>query len=230
MKWNLAALVSCILLAEPAFSIWLPGLMPPTGLVADVSACGKVTLRWDPVADSAGYVVMLQSDSKTFGPVMNTFLTLDSLAPGAYGFYVQAIGISNVTRDSAFAGPVGANLQTCVVCQPPTVTLSEVSPMTLWPPDGRMVPVQIRGSVATACPLTASELHIKDSNAADTVSSLTVAPEGGAFSATVMLQASRNGGDKDGRQYGIAASAQNAAGVSNSSLVTVTVPHDMGNH
>jgi hypothetical protein len=91
-----------------------------------------------------------------------------------------------------------------------------------------MVTVQVTGSVDTACPLTASELHIKDSDAGDIVSSLTIAPEGGAFSATVMLQASRNGSDKDGRLYELAASAQNAAGVSNSSAGTVTVPHDMG--
>jgi hypothetical protein len=49
---------------------------------------------------------------------------------------------------------------------------------------------------------------------------------GGSFSFQVLLQASRNENDQDGRQYTVTISARDYAGNLGSSAKTVTVPHD----
>ena len=53
---------------------------------------------------------------------------------------------------------------------------------------------------------------------------ITLGP-GGTYTFTVSLQASRNGSDKDGRQYEITVSAKDLAG-NRGSGATITVPHD----
>jgi hypothetical protein len=51
---------------------------------------------------------------------------------------------------------------------------------------------------------------------------------GGSYSFMISLQASRHGGDKNGRRYTITVSAQDLAGNLGSASTTVTVPHDQG--
>jgi hypothetical protein len=51
---------------------------------------------------------------------------------------------------------------------------------------------------------------------------------GGTYSFTISLQASRNGNDKDGRQYTITVSAKDLAGNVGSASTVVTLPHDQG--
>ena len=51
---------------------------------------------------------------------------------------------------------------------------------------------------------------------------------GGSYSFTVMLPASRNGNDQDGRHYKITVSAKDLAGNVGSAATIVTVPHDQG--
>jgi hypothetical protein len=51
---------------------------------------------------------------------------------------------------------------------------------------------------------------------------------GGAYSFTVLLQASRLGSDLDGRFYTITVSASNNAGKTGSQAGAVIVPHDQG--
>ena len=52
---------------------------------------------------------------------------------------------------------------------------------------------------------------------------------GGSYSFTIMLQASRNGTDLDGRHYTITVSARDFAGNLGSGSAVVIVPHDLGN-
>jgi hypothetical protein len=52
---------------------------------------------------------------------------------------------------------------------------------------------------------------------------------GGSYSFTVLVVASRNGGDKNGRTYTITVSARDYAGNPASAAATVLVPHDQGN-
>ena len=49
---------------------------------------------------------------------------------------------------------------------------------------------------------------------------------GGSYSFKILLQASRNDNDQNGRQYKITVSARDYAGNQASSATVVTVPHD----
>ncbi len=113
---------------------------------------------------------------------------------------------------------------------PPVITVS-ANPSTLWPPDGKMVPVTIAGT------MTDSQSGVNPSTATYAVTDEygLVQPSGkvtlgtnGSYTFTIQLQASRNGDDLDGRQYIITVSAQDNAGNKGSASTGVTVPHDQG--
>ena len=113
---------------------------------------------------------------------------------------------------------------------PPSITVS-ANPTTLWPPNGKMVPVTIAGTITDA----ASGVNASTATYAVTDEYGSVQPSGkvtpgsnGSYSFTIQLQASRNGNDKDGRQYIITVSVQDNAGNKGSAATGVTVPHDQG--
>jgi hypothetical protein len=108
------------------------------------------------------------------------------------------------------------------------ITIAAI-PKTLWPPNGKMVPVTITGTI------TDPDSGVDTSKAAYTVIDEygRVHPSGnvplggdGRYSFTIQLQASRNGDDKDGRQYLITINALDNAGNNGSADARVTVPHD----
>jgi glycosidase len=112
----------------------------------------------------------------------------------------------------------------------PAVSVS-ASPSSLWPPNGKMVPVTVFGTIMDSL----SGVNRSTSAFAVADEYGTVQPSGpvslgptGSFSFTVLLQASRNGNDKDGRQYRITVSASDFAGNRGSAATIVTVPHDQG--
>lgn len=112
----------------------------------------------------------------------------------------------------------------------PTVTIA-ANPTTLWPPNGKMVPVTISGSITD---------DLSGVNASTAVHGVTdeygqVQPTGsvalrpdGSYSFIIQLQASRRGNDQDGRQYIVTISAQDNAGNMGSAATGVIVPHDQG--
>lgn len=104
---------------------------------------------------------------------------------------------------------------------PPVVTIS-ATPNILWPPDHKLVDVQINGSAVD-----------NGSGIASVV--ITVTDEYGkynmtvpGFGSTIQLEAWRNGDDRDGRQYTITAVATDKAGNQATATTQVVVPHDMG--
>jgi hypothetical protein len=112
---------------------------------------------------------------------------------------------------------------------PPVITTS-VHPSILWPPNGRMVPVVISGTITDAGsgvdPRTAI-YEVQDEYGR-------VAPRGpvslsaeGGYAFTVLLQASRRKYDSDGRQYTITVRAEDRSGNDASANVVVTVPLQM---
>ena len=110
------------------------------------------------------------------------------------------------------------------------ITVS-ATPATLWPPNGKMVPVTIVGTITDS----GSGVNASTATYAVTDEYRSVQPSGsitlgsnGSYSFTISLQASRNGNDKDGRQYTIRVNAQDNAGNKGSVSTFVTVPHDQG--
>src|SRR4029453_7456085 len=112
---------------------------------------------------------------------------------------------------------------------PPVITVS-ATPKTLWPPNGRMVPVTISGMIKDA------ESGVNASTAAYAVTDeyeliqpsghFTILDANGSYAFTIQLQASRRGNDQDGREYVISISAQDNEGNHRSKYTIVTVPHD----
>jgi hypothetical protein len=113
---------------------------------------------------------------------------------------------------------------------PPAVSVS-ASPSSLWPPNGKMVPVTVSGSVADILsgvdPSTAAFAVVDEYGSVQPTGPVSLGPRG-SYSFTVLLQASRNGNDMDGRQYTITISAKDLAGNVGSAATIVTVPHDQG--
>jgi inosine-uridine nucleoside N-ribohydrolase len=113
---------------------------------------------------------------------------------------------------------------------PPALSGS-ANPNRLWPPNGKTVPVTISGTASDngssidtatgAFAVTDSEGQVQPSG------SVVLAPDG-SFSFTVSLVASRQGNEKNGRQYTITVNAADRAGNPGSCSNVVTVPHDQG--
>jgi hypothetical protein len=114
---------------------------------------------------------------------------------------------------------------------PPVITI-RATPDTLWPPNGKMVLVTIAGTITYAGsgvnPNTAAYVVTDEYRQVQPKGS--VAPRAdGNYSFTIQLQASRNGNDRDGRQYTITVSAHDLAGNEGVGTASVIVPHDQRN-
>jgi hypothetical protein len=111
------------------------------------------------------------------------------------------------------------------------VLTESVNPTVLWPPNGRIVPVQVTGTVTRESNRSFPQLiYVVNDEYGQFDSTGVVAVRGnGFYSFTVDLQASRLGQDKDGRQYTIAVVAIDRFDHTNIiDTAVVTVPHDMG--
>jgi hypothetical protein len=111
---------------------------------------------------------------------------------------------------------------------PPLITVS-ATPTALWPPNGKMVPVTISGTIkdaesgvnaSTTAYAVIDEYGLIQPSGHSTILDAT----NGSYAFTIRLQASRHGKDKDGRQYTIIVSAQDNEGNQGSKSTVVTVP------
>jgi len=92
-----------------------------------------------------------------------------------------------------------------------------------------MMPVSVSGTITdTGCTVTSAAYAVKDEYGEVQPSGPVTLGAGGAYSLTVLLQASRLGSDSDGRLYTITVSASNNAGKTGSQAGPVIVPHDQG--
>jgi alpha-tubulin suppressor-like RCC1 family protein/murein DD-endopeptidase MepM/ murein hydrolase activator NlpD len=103
---------------------------------------------------------------------------------------------------------------------PPLVSLSTDS-QTLWPPDERLVPVVITGSM-TDQNMFDKNIHLIDEYGLNNLDNLN-------YDQTILLPATRNGEDHDGRDYTVEATAQDLAGNKSVKQVHILVPHDQRN-
>jgi hypothetical protein len=112
----------------------------------------------------------------------------------------------------------------------PTITLS-ATPPSLWPPNGKIVPVTVSGKItntSTGCTTKTAAYAVRDEYGDVQPRGPVILGAGGAYSFTVWLQASRLGTDLDGRLYTVTVGASNNAGKTGSKAGTVIVPHDQG--
>jgi uncharacterized lipoprotein YddW (UPF0748 family) len=113
----------------------------------------------------------------------------------------------------------------------PTIQIS-ANPTTIWPPNGKMVPVKIAGSGADSVSgLATISYSVTDEYGMP----LSIATRGLSGSSanwleTLLVQARRDGGDLDGRLYTVTATITDAAGRTSTSSVNIVVPHDRGSN
>ena len=149
-------------------------------------------------------------------------VTYLGLADGVHSFLVRAVDIAGN------ADPTPASVTWTVDTTAPTITVSASAPV-LWPPNGKLVPDTISGSIADSLsgvdPATIT-FRVVDSYG-------TVQPAGpvslgtdGEFAFAVSLEAARMGQSGDGRRYEIIVTASDNAGNRSSASTTVIVPHD----
>ena len=109
---------------------------------------------------------------------------------------------------------------------PPTVTCS-VSPSSLWPPNGKLVPVTATVTVTDAISGPAGFTLISATSneppVGDSIQGFVI----GTPSIHGSMKAERNGSG-NGRVYTLTYQGMNNAGLSATCSVTVTVPHDQG--
>jgi endo-1,4-beta-xylanase len=131
-----------------------------------------------------------------------------------------------IGTDASGRGEVGVLLNNTPFCTtPPVITLS-ITPTSLWPPNGKIVPVTVSGKIRdTGCAIKTADYAVRDEyGKVQPQGAVALGPEG-TYSFTVLLQASRLGTDKDGRRYMVTVRAKDRAGNSGSKTGEVNVPH-----
>jgi len=134
--------------------------------------------------------------------------------------------ITGTASDKA-GNSASATCRVSIDKSPPALTAS-ASPATLWPPDGKMVPITISGTITDPTSGVSTATYAVKDEYGSVQPSGSVTLVNGSYSFTIQLQASRNGNDQDGRQYTITVSVQDKAGNQRSAATGVTVPHDQG--
>jgi hypothetical protein len=214
--------------------------------VADVNEDGKPDIL---VADckspcfNRGVITGVGQLAVLLGNGDGTFNTAQSYNSG--GRNASSVAVADLNRDSKLdavvanfgdhpSSPdtsVGVLLNnTPFDTTPPVITLS-ATPKVLWPPNGRLVPATVSGTITDAgsgVNVNSAAYAVKDEyGEVQPTGAITLGP-GGNYSFTVLLQASRRGPDVDGRRYTITVRAKDNAGNGASKTSVVTVPHDQG--
>ena len=109
------------------------------------------------------------------------------------------------------------------------VIRTPVSPAILRPANGKIVPIEISGTitddVSGVDPDKVSYCVSDEYGRIQPKGAIVLGP-GGAYAFIVRLEARRIGGDRDGRAYVVRINATNRAGHSSQAAITILVPHD----
>ena len=142
-------------------------------------------------------------------------------------------GVYTLTYTATDAsGNIGTAIRTVTVVDttPPTSLTATVTPTTLWPPNGAIIPVTVSGTALDGGSGVATlRWTVVDEYGQYQPSGEVSVPGDGPFSFQVPLLADRLGSDKDGRHYTITIAAVDRSG--NSLLLAtplVVNVHDQG--
>jgi hypothetical protein len=189
------------------------------------------TLTIDPVVtptNAPGQIVAGTREEGTVVAVACATATVGAVEyPTATTWWVSLAGLrQGENRLQAEVTDLAGNRTTAAatilyVPKAPDVTIG-ASPNRLWPSNKRLVPVTIAGNVVTY----GSDIKDVTISVADEYGTYNL--QGLKFGETVLLEAWRNGNDKDGRVYIITAVVADQAGNRTTKTTTVIVPHDLG--
>jgi hypothetical protein len=194
-------------------------------IAADFNGDGVLDLATGNYSDS-NIAILPGNGDGTFGPHVNY-----PAADGARGLVAADFngdGRLDLAVANQFADSISVFLQPVLDTTPPVITAS-VSRGTLWPPNGKMVPVTVSGRITDAgsgVNVSSAAYSVTDEYGEVQPAGAISLGVGGSYSFTVLLQASRLGTDLDGRHYTITVRASDNAGNAASKMSVVTVPHD----
>ena len=174
-----------------------------------------------PLPTSVGTMTLTRQSGTTFDGIWSgTFTFPTDAADGT--FTVFDLAVDGADNESTVTDGTVTLDRTA-----PVVTVS-ASTKKLWPPNGKMIPVTVSGTITDA----GTGMNVGTAIYAVTDEYGTVRPSGnislatgGSYVFTVYLAALRNEDDMDGRQYVISISAQDNASNNASSTAQVIVPH-----
>jgi hypothetical protein len=151
----------------------------------------------------------------------------------AGSFPVSADGVHSVDYYSTDnAGNVEAtHTQGIKIDQTKPTLTAAADPSTLWPPNGKLVPVTISGKITdnlSGVDPTKATYAVSDEYGQVQPSGIFNVNSNGTYSFTIQLEARRDGQDKDGRVYTIIVTDLDQAGKRGTIQTVVTVPHDKG--
>ena len=186
-------------------------------------------LSIDPVSSPTSLSSLSVSGTREAGAVVTVTCataTVDEVFyPTETTWSVDILGLTEgknvITAASADAAGNAVTARTKVVLAsiPPQIMIM-ATPDVIWPPKHKMMPVTITGGVnANGSDIESVHISVSDEYGKCNYNDLT-------FGSTIMLEAWRNGNDKDGRTYTITVDVTNEGGLTASKTATVTVLHD----
>jgi uncharacterized membrane protein len=151
-----------------------------------------------------------------------------SIGSGAYGINDRG-QIVGTFADASATGAHGF-IATPVPTAPPVISIT-ATPASLWPPNGKLIPVTVSGTItdedSDVSEITAAYEVIDEYGLIQRNGAVTVQADG-SYIFTVPLRALRNDTDTNGRQYTITVRAFDNADNEGSAATSVIVPHHQG--
>jgi hypothetical protein len=201
----------------------------PVGLgAADFNGDGKPDLASGGAATSLA--ILLGHGDGTVGPV-NEVAALTS---------TQGLAVADFDRDGkpdvviVYLSPANAFsifLNTTASDITPPVVTASASPSSLWPPNGRLAAVTLTGTITdtgSGVDASSATFQVADEYGLVQPSGPVDVDADGSYRVQVLLPATRQGWDVDGRTFSLRVSATDKAGNPGSGTALVTVSHDRG--
>lgn len=220
------------LVAEPGSTLTVPftvGLITDSyktyylWFIRDIE--GSIPSEWISTSKSTSFL-------SKWWPTASTNINIvipDDATPGMYESYIYS-HIMGAHSTGVSGTGMYLNITVSSDCgSTPRFVIDGVSPEVLWPPNGSMEEVIVTGHVYMdeGCTLYEAGYSVDDEYGIFTSMGSILIDTAGAFEAILPVEASRSGEDKDGRHYTVSFYAENEAGIGQSDVVEILVPHDM---